>query len=206
MKEFWDERYKQEIFVYGEQPNVFFKEVLEKLQPKGTILLPAEGEGRNAVFAAKSGLKVTCFDISEQGKIKALKLAKSENVIIDYLVQNVADLQFKENSFDVIAFIYAHFSVELKQQYYKELTKYLKPNGLVIFECFSKKQLQLNKENESSFGPKNIEMLFSKEEVASYFSDFDILQLEEVIIELEEGDYHKGKGSVIRFVGRKKAI
>ena len=47
MKEMWDKRYAQTDFVYGTEPNEFFKKQLLKLTP-GKILLPAEGEGRNA--------------------------------------------------------------------------------------------------------------------------------------------------------------
>jgi hypothetical protein len=35
------------------------------------MLLPLEGEGRNAFYAAKTGLEVTAFDISREGKNKA---------------------------------------------------------------------------------------------------------------------------------------
>jgi hypothetical protein len=48
MKEFWNERYANEEYAYGEEPNEFFKQELARLQP-GRILLPADGEGRNGV-------------------------------------------------------------------------------------------------------------------------------------------------------------
>jgi hypothetical protein len=44
---FWDTRYKENETVYGNQPNTFFKQFIDTHQP-GTLLLPAEGEGRNA--------------------------------------------------------------------------------------------------------------------------------------------------------------
>ena len=34
-------------------------------------------------------------------------------------------------------------------------------------------------------------------------SNFEIIELEECLAELQEGDHHKGMGSLIRFVGRK---
>ena len=204
MKEFWDERYGLNEFVYGETPNLFFKEVIDNYSPKGNILLPAEGEGRNAVYAAKNSLNVTCFDLSEQGKLKALKLAQAQNVTINYLVGNVSEMNFKTASFDVLAFIYAHFSPNLKEKYYKELVEKVKPGGLIIFEGFHKNQLEVNKENETSFGPQNEAMLFSVDELKSYFFDVEPLYLKEEIIQLNEGNFHKGKGAVIRFIGKKK--
>jgi len=57
--------------------------------------------------------------------------------------------------------------------------------------------------NPDMGGPKDIESLFSIEEIKADFSNYDIVELEEKEIFLNEGLYHKGYGSVIRFVGRK---
>ncbi|NOZ48287.1 MAG: methyltransferase domain-containing protein [Chlorobi bacterium] len=203
MKEFWDERYKNKEYIYGKEPNEFFKNTLNNYKLKGKILFPAEGEGRNAVFAAKCGLSVVCFDYSAEAKKKAMQLAEISNVVIDYKVGEIDELKFEENSFDIIVLIYAHFSPELKMKYYTGLIKYLKPNGIIIIEAFSKNHLILNYANESVSGPKNLEMLFTIDEIKDYFLDFEILKLEEVEVNLQEGQFHKGVGSVIRFVGRK---
>jgi hypothetical protein len=50
----WNKRYRNSEFAYGEHPNNYLKGQLEKL-PVGKILFPAEGEGRNAVYAATLG-------------------------------------------------------------------------------------------------------------------------------------------------------
>lgn len=47
-------------------------------------------------------------------------------------------------------------------------------------------------------------MLFSIDEIKSDFANFDAIELAEKQIELSEGLYYNGKGSVIRFIGRKK--
>jgi len=59
----WNDRYSKDEFAYGIHPNEYFKEQLEKLTV-GKVLFPAEGEGSNAVFAAKLGWTVSAFDIS----------------------------------------------------------------------------------------------------------------------------------------------
>lgn len=199
----WDNRYSSEEFAYGEDPNNYLKEQLEKLNP-GTILFPAEGEGRNAIFAAKLGWNVSAFDISEEGKNKALKLAEANNVSIDYQVGELETLDFQEDQFDAIALIYAHFPAEIKSAIHKQLDKLLRKNGIIIFEAFSKKHLEYLAINEKVGGPKDIESLFSIEEIKSDFSNYEIIELEEKEIELNEGLFHNGKGSVIRFIGRKK--
>jgi len=203
MKEFWEDRYKNEAFAYGVKPNVFLKNVLKDYNLKGDMLLPGEGEGRNAVFAAKKGLNVTCIDISNEGKLKALKLAEQNNVNVNYLVGELSEFEFEENSFDVVALIYAHFTPNLRFQYHKKVTSYLKKGGFLVLEGFSKEQLKINEENATELGPKNLNMLYSLEDIKSDFSNLETIAFKKELIELDEGIYHKGKASVIKYIGKK---
>lgn len=199
----WNDRYSSEEFAYGTEPNTYLKEQLEKLEP-GSILFPAEGEGRNAVFAATKGWKVSAFDISSEGRTKALQLAENRNVSIDYQVGELQDLNYHGEQFDAIALIYAHFPADIKSTIHKALDQYLRKGGLIIFEAFSKSHLDYVLKNEKVGGPKDIGSLFSIEEIKADFSNYDSIELEEKEIELSEGVFHNGTGSVIRFIGRKK--
>ncbi len=198
----WNDRYSQKEYAYGIAPNMYLKEQLEKL-PAGRILFPAEGEGRNAIFAAKLGWQVSAFDISEEGRNKALLLAEANNVTIDYNVGLLETLQYSDEQFDAIALIYAHFPAEIKSLYHRTLNKYLRKGGTIIFEAFSKKHIGYQLENEKVGGPKDIASLFSLEEIKADFANYSFIELEEKEIKLSEGLYHNGKGSVIRFVAVK---
>jgi len=202
-KNMWNHRYKDVNFAYGKEPNLFFKEWLQKFKPQ-SILMPADGEGRNGVFAAKLGWQVTSFDLSEEGKVKALALAKENDVSINYLVDDLKQLQFEIASFDAIGLIYAHFPADMKSYFHRKLNDYLKPGGIIILEAFGKKHLRLNNLDPKVGGPKDIDMLFSKEEIIADFDNYEIVMLEEEETDLNEGKYHIGKGSVIRFIGQKK--
>lgn len=202
MKGFWDERYSKHEFAYGETPNDYLKEQIARL-PIGSILFPAEGEGRNAVYASTLGWTVSAFDISNEGKNKAMKLAKKNNVTIDYKVGELETLDYTSEQFDAIALIYAHFPANVKSQYHKTFDKYLRKGGTVIFEAFSKKHIEYNSKNEKIGGPQDINMLFSIDELKSDFDNYEIVELKEMEIELSEGLYHNGQGSVVRFVGKK---
>ncbi|MCF8296037.1 MAG: class I SAM-dependent methyltransferase [Saprospiraceae bacterium] len=195
MSKMWNSRYSQDEYVYGEEPNAFFKEHILQLQP-GKILLPAEGEGRNAVFAAKIGWEVFAFDSSSEGKKKAEKLALKNNVSINYGIASYEDAMFEENSFDLIALIYAHSPS--RQANHQKLIKFLKPGGIILLEGFSKNQIKNN-----TGGPKNIELLFSKEELQNDFAYLPEKKIWEEEIFLNEGKHHKGKASVIRLIGKK---
>ena len=202
MKEFWNERYGSPEYVYGKEPNDYLKMKLPGLQP-GRILFPAEGEGRNAVFAAQLGWEVTAFDISEEGKNKALMLAAEKNVQIDYQVLELDKSSFHPNEFDAIALIYAHFPAKVRGEYFRYLVSFLKEGGYIIFEGFSEQHLDYQKKFPGVGGPKDLEMLFSQIELKTAFSDFEFSEFLETEIQLNEGLFHRGTGAVIRFMARK---
>ncbi|GGF47347.1 class I SAM-dependent methyltransferase [Echinicola rosea] len=203
-KKLWDDRYGKTEYAYGKKPNRFFQGEIQKLKP-ATILLPADGEARNGVYAAELGWQVTSLDLSIEAKHKALKLASERNVAINYLVGDLENLDFGTSSFDVIALIYAHFSPAKKSILHKKLSEWLKPGGTLIFEAFSKAHLPLVQANPKVGGPKGKAMLFSKEELLNDFKGYEIETLVETEIPLQEGVYHNGKGAVIRFVGKKQS-
>lgn len=197
MIDFWNERYAQEEYAYGLQPNVFFKDAIGKI-PKGKLLFPAEGEGRNAVFAAQLGHEVHAFDTSKEAKNKADKLAQRYGVTLDYKVGNLETLNYPESYFDAVILIYAHVPPEIRTAFFQHLLRLLKPNGQIIFEGFSQGQL-----NYTSGGPKNSEMLFSESQVKKDFPNVAFYFLTTEVINLDEGKFHQGLGSVVRFTAKK---
>ena len=197
MQEFWDKRYSEKEYAYGESPNQFFMNEIQNLEP-GTLLLPAEGEGRNAVFAAGIGWNVTAFDYSINAIQKAINLAKKKNVNFEYLHRNFDSLKLIDEHFDCIALTFVHPPAEKRCSIHRNLLNYLKIGGKLILEGFSKKQIDKN-----SGGPKNKEMLFSKEEIARDFEQLKDIKISEEEIILQEGIYHRGPASVIRLTGIK---
>lgn len=197
MSEFWNDRYREKDYVYGEKPNVFFKDQIRLLNP-GTLILPCEGEGRNAVYAASLGWKVFAFDSSEAGKTKAMQLAEKNGQSIDYLVVDALEVSFPDESADVVAFIFAHFPPELRRKIYHQSIRWLKPGGRIILEAFNPLQL-----NNATGGPKDISMLCTEEILKEDFEGLEILIMRSLKINLKEGKYHHGLADVVDFVGIK---
>lgn len=195
---FWDERYAQEGYVYGKEPNVFFKDVLDKDLNTGSLLLPAEGAGRNAIYAAKKGWSVTAFDFSQSAKDNALKFASDENVSIDFFVSNVADFNYESNKYDLIAMIYVHLAKDERIQFFDNAFSSLKEGGKLIIECFTPKQL-----DKTSGGPKDLNLLYSVDELKEQLSKFKIEYAEELQTTLNEGKYHDGEAEILRLIAVK---
>jgi len=68
--DFWNQRYSQEGFAYGREPNDFLRDQAAALNP-GEALCLAEGEGRNAVHLARLGHRVSAQDLSSISKRSA---------------------------------------------------------------------------------------------------------------------------------------
>ena len=123
-KEFWDQRYAAKDFVCGVEPNAFFRQEILKIS-HGRLLLPGEGEGRNAAFAASIGGKVIAFDQSSEGRKKALRLAKREGVEIVYLVAALNEFNAKPESFDCIAIVFVHFTEAERNIIHQKLLSFI---------------------------------------------------------------------------------
>lgn len=193
--EFWNQRYSIVEYVYGEEQNQFFASQISELKP-GNIILPCEGEGRNAVFAATLGWRVKAFDGSSEGRNKAFQLAEKKKVVIDYAIADATVVQYPDNSADVVAFIYAHFSNSQRTQIHKKAVSWLKPGGKIILEAFNPEQLQNN-----SGGPKDLAMLYTLEMLQNDFSGLRIDLIQNIQTTLKEGAFHDGVADVVQFVG-----
>jgi len=195
--EFWDERYSSSEWIYGTEPNRFFREELDKLN-SGKILLLGEGEGRNAVYAALSGWQVDAVDFSKVAREKALNFAKQNSVSINYKLADLSGYELESDCYDVIAIIYSHLKKVVRERIHSSIYTALKAKGIVILEAFDKDQLGKN-----SGGPQNIDMLYSVDELAEEFARFRINTLEKKIVTLDESIHHKGEAVVVRLIASK---
>jgi len=197
MNNFWNQRYDTEEFVYGREPNSFFAKSLEPLKP-GKILLPGEGEGRNAVYAAGLGWKVDAFDQSSVGAEKAERFAREKGVQINYKACELAEFPFEEGVYDVIGLVYFHAPTPVRKLLHQKVLEALKPGGMIILEGFHSSQL-----GRDSGGPQSLELLFTREILLEDFSSLEIELIGEVEENLDEGLFHDGPAKLIRFRGIK---
>ncbi len=197
MKEFWDNRFAAKDYIYGTLPNQYFKEKIDLLKP-GLILLPGEGEGRNAVYAAGLGWDVQALDYSSEGKRKALLLAESRGLSINYSLADLETEDFGEEKYDAVALIFAHFQSSVRPRFHKNILKCLRRGGHLIMEVFSLKQL-----GNHTGGPQNPDLLYTPEMLKNDFKGLEFFELTELRTELLEGSFHTGMADVIRLFGRK---
>ena len=197
--DFWNDRYAKPGYIYGDEPNAFFKHIIDGL-PVGRVLIPAAGQGRDAVYAASLGWEVDAFDLSSEGQKKALELAARKNVSINFEVVNALDFR-TEKQYDLIALIYFHLAPSARCTFYKRILSMLKPSGVVIVEAFNPMQA-----GGLSGGPQDPALLISKDDLADYFSELECQQNEHFTIEIKEGKGHTGVAQIVRYVGSSKVM
>ena len=192
-KTFWNERFGEPGFMYGDQPNDFLKAQSFSLKPGGRILCLAEGEGRNAVYLATQGFDVTCVDFSEFGLKKTQHLADTHRVSVYTECADLSHYDIEHDAWDGIVMIFGHFNEDLRASLYQRIRKGLKRGGTLLMEVYSKAQL-----SHGTGGPKSIEYLYDKQELEAIFSDFTSLSIQEVTREINEGAYHNGMSATIQ--------
>lgn len=197
MKEIWEERYGAEEYIYGTEPNAWFRQFISSHAP-GSLLLAAEGEGRNAVFAARHGWQVEAFDLTTNGKQKAMKLAAQQKVQIGYQTGDALTIAYPDDHFDAVGVFFLHLPANTRGAVLLRLTQFLKPGGVLVMECFSKKHFG----NPS--GPRNLELLCEKEALARELSHLQLMVFEEADYVLDEGRHHQGPAAVIRVLAVKE--
>jgi 2-polyprenyl-3-methyl-5-hydroxy-6-metoxy-1,4-benzoquinol methylase len=197
---FWNERYVSKEYVYGKEPNTFFKDFIhQKLRIPGKLLLPAEGEGRNAVFAALNGYQVTAFDFSKDAKNKAQLLASEKNISIEYLTSDISSFDFTNETYDVVGLFFVHLPPVERTTFHASVISSLLPGGLICLEAFHTDQIALQ-----SGGPKKQDMLMDIDQLANDFKSMEILHIAKIERVLDEGPFHQGKAVLVQLIAKKK--
>jgi len=194
----WDERYSQTDLIYGKEPNQYFKEIIDKLEP-GKLFMPGDGEGRNSIYAAKNNWKVTSVDFSSVAINKAKLYSEHDDVNVEIINSDLLEYKYPQNYYDAAGIIFLHLQSPEKEIIHENIADSIKPGGSIIIEVFSNDQLR-----HGSGGPRNKNALYSIEEIAEYYKNFDPIELTEKQIELKESKSHWGPATVIRLYGIKK--
>ena len=196
-KGYWDQRFATKEFVYGEQANDFLRQHAAGLAA-GQALCLAEGEGRNAVFLAELGHQVCAQDISPIGLGKAKALAQRKGVNITTLCCDLAALDLKPNSLDLIAAIWMHVEPELRATVFEQSVEALRPGGHLLIEAYRPQQLEF-----SSGGPARKELLIEAAQLQQELDALEPLILQEIERTISEGSAHRGRSAVVQFFGRR---
>ena len=195
-KEFWNNRYASEDYLYGVEANSFLIEHAKSLM--GPVLSLSEGEGRNAIFLALQGLQVHAVDISEVALSKAKTLAQMNKVKIQTEVADLASFEPKKDFYGAVISIFAHLPSQVRARLYPSVEQSLKPGGLIVLEAYSQNQL-----SRDTGGPKDVDMLMTVDKLKKEFPNCNPILVQEIERDVNEGEGHSGLASVVQFIAQK---
>jgi SAM-dependent methyltransferase len=195
----WDARFASEGFTYGSKPNVFIASEANKLSPGAEVVDLGAGEGRNAVWLAEQGFKVTALDVSEAGLAKARALADERGVALETRQVDLAYWR-PDRQWDAAVCTYLHLRPAERLRFYTAVQAALRPGGLFLAEWFRPEQRTMG---YTSGGPPTVDPLVKPAELESHFPWGRILHCAPADITLSEGTYHQGPAAVVRFVFQK---
>lgn len=197
MNPVWDQRYDREEYVYGTEPNDLVVEIAGRI-PGSRVLSLGEGEGRNAVYLARRGFEVLGVDGSSVGLAKARRLARESGVSIETVVADLSEFEIPDSQWDGVISIFCHLPPALRKLVHGRVVAGLRPGGLAVVECYTPRQLEYG-----TGGPSSPELLYGIDVLRRDFAGLEVELAEEVEREVEEGEFHRGKSHVARFVARK---
>ena len=141
-KSSYDGRYAGQEYYWGTKPSAICHQVLQLLPPDQPVSLLdiGCGEGRNAVFFAHNGYRVTAFDSSAAGVAKTELLAEAANVPIAVFQADMNGHRL-EGKFDILfsTGVFHLIPRNLRQEVFDHYKGHTSCGGLNVFSVFVRK-------------------------------------------------------------------
>jgi cyclopropane fatty-acyl-phospholipid synthase-like methyltransferase len=195
----WQARYAGDEFHFGREPNVFVRNRAALVAPGSTVLCVADGEGRNSVFLAEQGARVTAFDFAPNAVAKAQRLAAERGVTVDFRVSDIQSWNWAAADYDAVVAIFIQFlAPEDRARVFAGMRAAVKPGGLMLLEGYRPEQVDYG-----TGGPPNRENMYTAPWLREEFAGWEIVALDAYDAHLEEGTRHVGMSALIDLVARK---
>lgn len=197
----WNERYSIEGYLFGTEPAAALRAEAHRLAPRSRVLCVADGEGRNSVWLAGQGHRVTAWDASPVAVDKARRLAAARGQTVAFSVQTAEAFDWTAAEYDAVVAIFIQFAgPDLRDRIFAGMKAATRPGGLVILHGYTPRQLEYG-----TGGPPFVENLYTEDLLRRRFADFRIERLEAYEADLAEGTGHAGRSALIDLVARRPA-
>lgn len=127
----WNERYKETPSLWGTRANVFVAEVFGGSEP-GRALDLACGEGRNALWLAERGWRVTAVDFSSAALAKARAEAGERSVTVEWVEADLTGYHPEPGAFDAVVIAYLHLPEPSRTPILRGAADALAPGGTLL--------------------------------------------------------------------------
>ena len=156
----WNERYAGTELVWTAEPNRFLVAETEDLPP-GRALDLACGEGRNAVWLARRGWRVTGVDFAGVGLVKARRLAEEAGVDAEWVESDLLDYRPDAESADLVILFYLQVPEADRRAILRSAASAVAPGGTLLLVGHDASNLE-----HGHGGPQDPAVLYTAEDVA----------------------------------------
>ena len=183
-REDWNARYAQKELVWSAKPNRLFAAEVAALSP-GRALDLACGEGRNAVWLAERGWRVTGVDFSDVALAKAAELAASRGVEVEWVAADVLGYEPESHAFDLVVLLYLQLPRTELLHAVRTGAGAVAPGGTLVVLAHDTTNL-----TRGHGGPKDAAVLYTAEDVVPALGDLVVERAEAVerTVALSEGE------------------
>ena len=140
-KPFWEESYKESDNTFdGGKPSKEIVRLSNHLPNNSSVLDLGCGDGRNSIFLAEQGHKVTAIDVSQNGISKLNKKADDLQLDIDAYVADAATFKFDQEYDLIIAHGVLHLiQIEKRKKLLTNIKNYTTQSGYNVIVVFTNK-------------------------------------------------------------------
>ncbi len=197
--ETWNARFARDEYLFGEEPNVFLRTHAHWLLPGGSVLCVADGEGRNSVWLAEQGLKVSAFDFAPNAVAKAKRLAQRRDVNVAHELGDAYTWPWAAQRYDALVAVFIQFlPPESRDGVFAGMMFAVEPGGLFLLEGYRPEQVDYG-----TGGPPRREHMYTRQWLETTFTGWEILVLKGYDAVIREGKAHSGMSALIDLVARK---
>ena len=130
-REEWNRRYSAADLLWTAAPSRILVGEVEQLRP-GRALDVGCGEGRNAVWLAEKGWRVTGVDFSEVAIDKARRLAEARGVNVEWVLADLRSYQGEQDAYDLVVVLYLHLPDQERRSVHAACATALRPGGTLV--------------------------------------------------------------------------
>ncbi len=195
----WDQRYAAPGFLFGTEPADFLKRHAAVLPASAEVLALADGEGRNSLWLAGLGHRVTAMEASPVALAKAAELAAARGMTVNARQADIYAWDWAPGAFDAVVAIFIQFAPpERRRQIHEGIARTLRPGGLLLMHGYAPRQV-----GYGTGGPSAAENMYDLPLLAGDFPGWEVLHQADYDADLTEGNGHSGRSGLVDFIARK---
>lgn len=165
---FWNRRYQAVDRLWSRDPNASLADFAAGLSPGGALDLGA-GEGRNAVWLARQGWRVTALDVSDVALSRAAARAAEEGVELECVVGDWREQPLAASSFELVVISYMHPQPDEHPSMYDRARGALAPGGHLFV-------VGVHARDHGRRGPPDSSRLLTPERLRALLTDLEVLR------------------------------